>query len=312
MATIAAAGVRKSTIVRFFNPAWPVRIAFPVLDAVAPALGARWAERIWFTLPERPLPTAVTGAPVSVGLNRRRVRAQMWGDGPVVYCLHGWAGSGVQFEPFVAPLVAAGYQVIALDAPSHGRSDAGVHGPHSSTIPEFMAALGAMVDEFGPAHAVIGHSLGATALATALCDGLPASRAVMLAPMASPRRYAERFGAALGLGPRTFRRLIARVEQRVGAPMHHFDVPEFGRAIAMPPTLVIHDRDDAMTPVSDSIAIANAWPTARLVLTSGLGHRRLLRDDDVVKQVVDFVATPAERPNIAGPATTAARQFVAS
>ena len=71
--------------------------------------------------------------------------------------------------------------------------------------------------------------------------------------------------------------------------MHHFDVPELGRAIAMPPTLVVHDRDDVFTPVTDGAAIAAAWSSARLRVTSGLGHRRLLRDPDVVAEVVDFV-----------------------
>jgi pimeloyl-ACP methyl ester carboxylesterase len=58
----------------------------------------------------------------------------------------------------------------------------------------------------------------------------------------------------------------------------------------MPPTLVVHDRDDAFTPITDGAAIAAAWPSARMRVTAGLGHRRLLRDPDVVSEVVDFVA----------------------
>jgi pimeloyl-ACP methyl ester carboxylesterase len=72
--------------------------------------------------------------------------------------------------------------------------------------------------------------------------------------------------------------------------MHHFDVPELGRAVAMPPTLIVHDRDDASTPVADGAAIAAAWTGSRLSVTSGLGHRRLLRDPDVVAEVVEFVS----------------------
>ena len=42
-------------------------------------------------------------------------------------------------------------------------------------------------------------------------------------------------------------------------------------------------------PCSDGAAIANAWPGARLVTTTGLGHRRILRDEHVVSQAVAFV-----------------------
>ena len=286
---------QKSTIVRMFRaPIW-IRAAFRVLDRTAPGLAARWAERIWFTLPRagthpprRSVPP-VPGQPFTVHVDGRRVVGETWGTGPAVYLMHGWGGHSGQLAAFVAPLVAGGHRVVAFDAPSHGRSAPGAYGPRSSSIPEFASALSTVVAAHGPAHAVIAHSMGATATAVALCDGLRAERVVLLAPMAGAASYARQFAMVLGLGDRTFRRLIARVERRVGAPMHHFDVPELGRAVAMPPTLVVHDRYDVSTPVSDGAAIAAAWPGARLRVTSGLGHRRLLRDPDVVADVVRFV-----------------------
>mgnify|MGYP003786172511 CR=1 FL=1 len=57
----------------------------------------------------------------------------------------------------------------------------------------------------------------------------------------------------------------------------------------MPPTLIVHDVNDMSIPVGDGPAIAAAWVGARLRTTAGLGHRRILRDPDVVAEVVDFV-----------------------
>jgi len=284
---------QKSTIVRMFSAPWPVRASFRVLESAAPGVGALWAERIWFTLPRPKSPPTVGDAPAgrrfTVTVDGHDVVGDVWGDGPAVYLLHGWAGYRDQLTPFIAPLVASGYKVVAFDAPSHGDSGPGTFGPRSSTIPEFAAALTRVVAMHGPARAIVAHSMGATAAAVALCDGLRAARLVMLAPMASPLSYARQFATVLGFGERTFRRLVTRVEHRVGAPMRHFDVPELGRAVAMPPTLIVHDRDDVSTSVTDGAAIAAAWPRARLHVTSGLGHRRLLRDPDVITEVVDFV-----------------------
>jgi pimeloyl-ACP methyl ester carboxylesterase len=294
MTTVADVRQEKSTTVRFFSAPLPVRAAFAVLNRAAPALSARWAERIWFTLPSRKQPVraipAPGGEPFSVEAGGHVLAGRAWGTGPVIYLMHGWGGHAGQLAPFVAPLVGRGHRVVAFDAPSHGRSGPGAYGPRSSSIPEFAAALTAVVSAHGPAHAVIAHSMGGTATAVALCDGLHAGRVALLAPMASPVSYAHQLADVLGFGEPTYHRLIARVERRVGAPMHHFDVPELGRAVAMPPTLVVHDRDDAFTPVTDGAAIAAAWPAARLHVTSGLGHRRLLRDPGVVAEVVDFVA----------------------
>ena len=293
MTVAAPATPQKSTIVRLFAAPPQVRALFRLLEHTAPALGARWAERIWFTLPRRREPAGPGVAELPAGtpfaVDGHRVVGEAWGTGPVVYLVHGWAGHRGQLTAFVPPLVANGYRVVAFDAPSHGASAAGTFGPRSSSIPEFTAALTAVATAHGRARALVAHSLGGTAAAAAVRDGLPADRVVLLAPLASPRSFAHQFAAALGFGNRTYRRLIARVERRVGAPMDDFDVPAVGRAAAVPPTLVIHDQDDASTPASDGAAIAAAWTGSRLHRTSGLGHRRLLSSPEVVALVTDFV-----------------------
>ncbi|HEX6872837.1 MAG TPA: alpha/beta fold hydrolase [Micromonosporaceae bacterium] len=312
MTTTTGTDVRsqKSTIVRTFQAPSLVRSAFQLLERTAPGLGARWAEHIWFTLPEvrhssassasgasgasgtaraSIQPAAAEGSPFSLQVDGHLVAGETWGAGPTVYLVHGWAGNRRQLAGFVAPLVAAGHRVAAFDAPSHGDSAPGAFGPRSSSIPEFAAALSAVVAAHGRPHAIIAHSMGSTATAVALCDGLVANRVAMLAPMASPAAYARQFRSAFGFGERIHRKLVTRVQRRVGAPMHHFDVPDLGRAVAMPPTLVVHDRADTYTPVTDGAAIAAAWPGARLRVTTGLGHNRLLRDPDVIAEVVAFI-----------------------
>ena len=47
---------------------------------------------------------------------------------------------------------------------------------------------------------------------------------------------------------------------------------------------------DPEVPFQSGAAIAAAWPGARLVETSGLGHNRVLRDPDSIARVVDFLA----------------------
>jgi hypothetical protein len=72
-------------------------------------------------------------------------------------------------------------------------------------------------------------------------------------------------------------------------PMSAFSVPAVAGQIATPPLLLVHDRLDSETGWSDSAAIARVWPVARLVTTSGLGHRRILRDPAVVAEAAGFV-----------------------
>ena len=55
------------------------------------------------------------------------------------------------------------------------------------------------------------------------------------------------------------------------------------------PTLMFHDTADNVTPIDDSRAIASAWKRARLIETSGLGHRGALQSKEIYEQVIRFL-----------------------
>src|SRR3546814_14653267 len=56
-----------------------------------------------------------------------------------------------------------GYAVVAFDQPAQGRSDG-----RRSTLPEFARTLAVVGRHFGPAAALIGHSLGGADAAVAI------------------------------------------------------------------------------------------------------------------------------------------------
>lgn len=246
--------------------------------------------RLWFRPPANPQrPTEPGGARFEVDVAGHTVVGHAWGTGETVYLMHGWGGRAAQLDPMVAPLVAAGFRVISFDAPNHGDSEPGAYGRRGTTIPEFAEALTAVVAAHGPGYAVVAHSLGCTATAVAIRDGLAAKRLVFIAPMASPIPSTPVFAQRLGFGERIRRRLVRRVEQWVGLPFDYFDVPAVASQVTVPPLLVVHDKKDLETPYAGGEAIAATWQGSRLVRTEGLGHHRILRDAGVITEVVRFL-----------------------
>src|SRR5262249_38973727 len=63
------------------------------------------------------------------------------------------------------------------------------------------------------------------------------------------------------------------------------------------PALVVHDRRDKRVPLRDGIAICRSWPEARLLVTSGLGHHRILRSPEVVRRAVRYLFRYSESAN---------------
>lgn len=277
----------KSTTVRI------MKAAMSILELVAPALGARWVDRIWFAVPpRRPITSELpaNGVPFELTVSGATVRGHRWGaNEKIIYLVHGWGSSSAQLSAFVTPLLDAGFSVVAHDALSHGRSDPGPSGPRRSNALEHRDVLRAVVAAHGPANGVVAHSLGSMVAALGMRDGIVPNRAVYIAPVINITSYGEPFIRMLGAGPRTWNEFVRRVERKLSLHMSYFDLAPMADELATPPLLIIHDRDDRETSWEASRTLAGSWPEARLLTTTGLGHNRILSDPAVVSAAVAFL-----------------------
>jgi pimeloyl-ACP methyl ester carboxylesterase len=99
----------------------------------------------------------------------------------------------------------------------------------------------------------------------------------------------ELFAARLGLTPAVVAGMRRLSERRIRFAWSELDVPALARG-QRAKLLVVHDRDDSEIPLRDGERIAEAWPGARLEVTRGLGHHRILRDATVVARVAEHVS----------------------
>jgi len=265
-----------------------LRTVFRGLGPVFPGLMGGWAYRLWFrtrryagSVAEQAVAgiaehttLSVEGVPVAV---------YRWGAGPVIVFVHGWSGRATQVAAFVEPLTAAGYSVIAFDAPGHGKT------PGSRTnILEFASALQAIDASYGPLHGAITHSFGGMALAYALQQDVDAGRVVCLGTPARLEFLVERFARMLTLPDPVVTDLRRRLEKRFTANVWELMSTDNNVRTLTMPALIVHDRDDCEVPWRQGRMIADAWPGAQWLATRRLGHRRILRDAATVKAVVDF------------------------
>ncbi|MFT3771288.1 MAG: alpha/beta fold hydrolase [Minicystis sp.] len=289
-----------------------MRTALAAVEARSPDLAARAVEHLMFrttrrAAPERERAVLATGRPFGVHSRHGRLSAWRWGEGPVVVLAHGWNGRGSQLGALVDPLVQRGFQVVTFDAPGHGASPGG-----SSGLPLFADALDAVVDAVRPpfdlVHAVVAHSMGGAATTYAMSRfrrtpsihlerevreaELPVRRFVFVAPPVDARDFIRSASKMLEVGATTQDSVRRRVESRFGVPLEELHAPTAARELHAP-LLVIHDEDDREVPLACGRALAAAWPGARLEITQGLGHGRILWDAGVVRRIADFLGDPA-------------------
>ena len=206
----------------------------------------------------------------------------------VVLLLHGWGGHAGQMLALADELRSQGLLPVIVEMPAHGRSSGS-----TTNLPQFARVLdyvAARLKQQGyELHGVVAHSLAANASAYSASRGLDAARLVLLAPPASPLEYTRLFARVFGLRETTRAAMQRRIESREGILMPQFEPDAVGARIRMP-VLVVHDRQDSINLFADGVAYSQAIAGARLVATDGLGHRRILKDEAVLREVAAFMA----------------------
>jgi pimeloyl-ACP methyl ester carboxylesterase len=236
--------------------------------------------------PRAPTPDFLPGADrLHVDTPSGRVALQRLGHGPAVLLLHGWEGQAADLAAFAPPLLAAGFQVLAMDLPAHGDSEG-----RQTNIPHSARALRAVGDALGPLQAVIAHSVGSAVLAEALHAGLQAERAVLIAAPAHYASYARQVGMLAGLDAAGIARLLDLLREPLGVDIHEVSLPRRAATLAQP-ALFLHSPDDRVVAMADSEASAAAWPGARHLRLDGLGHRRILQEPAVIAQALQFISS---------------------
>jgi pimeloyl-ACP methyl ester carboxylesterase len=270
------------------------RAGYAIASSVVPTLADRIAAGRFLT-PQRtrrvPAEDAILRSARaltlrSTKLGASKIAAWAWGHGPLVILVHGWEGRGTQLGGFVEPLVSAGFTAVAFDAPAHGDSPG-----RRASLRSFAHVIEAVTDRFGQPDGIIAHSFGGLATLLALAEGSAARSAVVIAPP-SPQERLAWLGRLLDAEPERLRAIEARVAEAVGLSVGEVEAPVLARRISAP-GLVIHDVRDREIPYAYGRALADAWPAARLLTTDGLGHRRILRDAEVIAHGVRFVRNHA-------------------
>jgi pimeloyl-ACP methyl ester carboxylesterase len=97
-----------------------------------------------------------------------------------------------------------------------------------------------------------------------------------------------RFSEQLQFSDKVTERMIQTVEKKFGMNLETYSSSMSLNQIEMP-LLIVHDKDDKETPFRYSKDLHEIANNSELILTSGLGHYRILRDSKTVQKIVQFI-----------------------
>lgn len=200
-----------------------------------------------------------------------------------VLLVHGWSGRGTQLCKIADMLLEMGYSTVSFDAPAHGRST----GKRTHML-EFIECVHALENVFGPFEYAIGHSLGGMTLMNAVKRGLSIEKLVIVGSGDKVTDIAEDFASRIGMNSRIAKRMKERFDRVAGMDIEKLSAYLAAREVHIP-VLVIHDSNDNEVPVAAAYSILDNLSQGCLMITEGLGHRKILGDKKVIERIREFL-----------------------
>lgn len=212
-----------------------------------------------------------------------RVMTYRWlGSKETILLTHGWESNAARWKSLIEPLKKKGYNIIALDAPGHGRSGSKVF--NAIIYAEFINVV---AKRFSP-DIIIGHSVGGMAAAffQHKYQFAKIKKMVLLGAPSEFQDVMKRYTDMLGYNHRIISQLHHTIEKRFGNTPDTFSTAKFLETIESE-GLIIHDEDDRIIPYKDALSLKNSFRNSKLITTKGLGHSLL--DESVTNYIYEFI-----------------------
>ncbi|RZJ70140.1 alpha/beta hydrolase [Flavobacterium sp.] len=263
-----------------------------LLQSISPKLLTKFAAHLFTTpirhrIPKRELDMDAKSVQTKIFVTaiNKEIVVYTFGDAKrKVLLVHGWSGRGTQLVKIAERLTEEGFSTVSFDAPAHGKS------PGSTTLmPEFIASILEIEKQFGPFEAAVGHSLGGMSLLNSVKRGLAIDRLTIIGSGDKVSDILLDFINRMQLKPNLVDRLRVHFEKGFkGETMESYSAYIAAKDVEIP-VFVIHDNDDDEVPVSCAIHIHEHLKNGELLLTRGLGHRKILGDPEVIERTIDFI-----------------------
>ncbi|MFD2543644.1 alpha/beta hydrolase [Lacinutrix gracilariae] len=205
------------------------------------------------------------------------------GKNKTILLVHGWESNAARWKPLIKNLQEQNYNVIALDAPAHGRS--GSKRFNAILYSEFIHIVS---KKFNP-DVIIGHSVGgmATVFYQHKYQNTALEKLVLLGAPANFTGVFNRYVDMMGYNKKVHKKISDIVVEKYGHAPEYFSAADFSKEIKTS-ALIIHDERDRIIPYQDAIHFDKNYINAKLITTQGFGHS--LNNETITEYINKYIA----------------------
>lgn len=270
-----------------------LKFYFKWISKVAPTLSAKLALKLFFTPQNTPqtedeIASEKKGQTKIITTTQGQVKTVFWKsetkDAETILLSHGLHGHGTQLYKFVEPL-QKNFNVVTLDLPAHGGSSGKM-----TTLTHCSIALAEICKEF-KVSSVIAHSFSTGAAPIAMVKhGVILKSMILIAPVFSVESAVTNFCQYMKIPKNILNILLRLMEDSkwIGKSLRQLSFQDIGPKLEIP-VLVFHSKDDRFISYVEGEQVVATLRQPTFILLEGLGHYRLLQDEQLIATTNDFI-----------------------
>lgn len=211
--------------------------------------------------------------------------AWSWGEGPTVILCHGWEAKGAKMATLAMAIAKQGFQTVAIDCTAHGHS-----GGKRSNFDIMTKDIDSLCQNFPDIFAIIGHSMGGMMAMRARQLGIKADRYVLIAAPSAPLPIIDIMQNTLKVNEKAIAICQNKIASQIGFTWDELIQGKIYSQEATP-LLMLYDTQDKEVPLFHAHKIQALWNNSTLITTTGLGHRKLIWDQNVIQSILSFLTS---------------------
>lgn len=204
------------------------------------------------------------------------------GNNKTILLAHGWESNSARWQSLIYQLCKKQYNVIAVDAPAHGRSSG-----NEFTGILYSEFINVAVKRFKP-EIIVGHSVGGMA-AVFFQYKYQIDTIEKMILVGTPSEFTgvlKHYTDMLGYNQRITEGINTTIIERYGKHPKEFSTAKYSQKISAK-ALIIHDEKDDIIPYNDALLIKENFKNSKLITTKGFDHS--MNNDEVQGYIEDFI-----------------------
>ena len=211
-----------------------------------------------------------------------QIQKYQWGSSndKTALLIHGWEGQAGNFAAIVDILVQKKYNVVAFDAPAHGKSSIA-----KTNMFEFAEFLEIQVPVLNPSL-IISHSFGSVNTATIFRNN-PEFNLDMWIMITTPHKFMTRINEItnhFGIKNKAKTELIKRIQNDTSENINQLDMAIYCKELSnVRNAIIVHSKTDKVLPIKGAREVAKAFGKSELIELDNFGHYSILWSDELNK-----------------------------